>query len=137
MDFVRDKPSEPLPEETFTHSHLSWSSIAPYLLHPSNTTHGVLPIQLMRLTVFFHNLSPSFLWSMFWPGTLHFILYISSPNHCLLFAMPAHSDSTATMYETQTPPLTQSQVAAMTKPRPSYNCTWEKISLVPYYRSQQ
>jgi len=32
MDFVRDNPSEPVPEETFTHSHLSWSSIIPYLL---------------------------------------------------------------------------------------------------------
>ena len=27
------------------------------------------------LTVFFHNLSPSFLWSTSWPGTLHFILH--------------------------------------------------------------
>jgi len=23
LDFVRDKPGEPVPEETFTHSHLS------------------------------------------------------------------------------------------------------------------
>ena len=29
MDFVRDKMGEPVPEETFTHSHLSWSSIVP------------------------------------------------------------------------------------------------------------
>jgi len=27
LDFVQDNPSEPVPEETFTHSHLSWSSI--------------------------------------------------------------------------------------------------------------
>jgi len=33
MDFVRDNPGEPVPEETFTHSHLSWSPIVPYLLH--------------------------------------------------------------------------------------------------------
>ena len=33
MDFVRDNPGEPVLEETFTHSHLSWSSIVPYLLH--------------------------------------------------------------------------------------------------------
>jgi len=45
MDFVRDNPGEPVPEETFTHSHLSWSSIVPYLLHPSNTIHGILPVQ--------------------------------------------------------------------------------------------
>jgi len=25
LDFVRDNPVEPLPEETFIHSHLSWS----------------------------------------------------------------------------------------------------------------
>ena len=33
VDFVRDNPDEPLPEETFTHSQLSWSSVIPYLLH--------------------------------------------------------------------------------------------------------
>jgi len=31
-DFVRDNPGELVPEETFTHSHLSWSSIIAYLL---------------------------------------------------------------------------------------------------------
>jgi len=36
MDFVQDNPGEPVTEETFTHSHLSWSSIVPYLLHPFN-----------------------------------------------------------------------------------------------------
>jgi len=45
MDFVRDNPGEPVPEETFTHLHLSWSSIVPYLLLPSNTIHGILPVQ--------------------------------------------------------------------------------------------
>jgi len=40
-------------EETFTHSHLSWSSIVPYLLHLSTTIHGILPVQSMYLTVFF------------------------------------------------------------------------------------
>ena len=29
MEFVRDNPGEPIPEETFTHSHPSWSSIIP------------------------------------------------------------------------------------------------------------
>jgi len=74
MDFVRDNPGEPVPDETFTPSHLSWPSIVPYLLHPPNTIHGILPVQSMRLTIFFHNLSPSFLWSTSWPGTIHFIL---------------------------------------------------------------
>jgi len=45
----------------------------PYLLPPSTTIHGILPVQFTCLTVFFHNLSPSFLWSTSWPGTLHFI----------------------------------------------------------------
>jgi len=78
-------PGEPVPEETFTHSHLSWSSIIPYLLPPSITIHG---IQFTCLTVFFHNLSPSFFWSTSWPGT------ISSPNHCLLFTAHAHTIAT-------------------------------------------
>ena len=29
VDFVRDNPGEQVPEETFTHSHSSWSSIIP------------------------------------------------------------------------------------------------------------
>jgi len=29
VDFVWDNPGELVPEETFTHSHLSWSSIIP------------------------------------------------------------------------------------------------------------
>jgi len=47
LDFVRDNPGEPVTEETFTHSHSSWSLIVPYLLHPSNTIYGILPIQFM------------------------------------------------------------------------------------------
>jgi len=37
--------------------------------------HGILSVQFTCLTVFFHNLSPSILWSTSWPGTLHFILH--------------------------------------------------------------
>jgi len=29
VDFVRDHPGKPVAEETFTHSHSSWSSIIP------------------------------------------------------------------------------------------------------------
>ena len=47
----------------------------PYLLPPFTTIHGILPIQSMCFTVFFHNLSSSFLCSTSWPGTLHFILH--------------------------------------------------------------
>jgi len=46
LDFVLDKPGEPVPEETFTKSHLLWSSVVPYLLHPSITIHGILLVQL-------------------------------------------------------------------------------------------
>ena len=63
LDFVLDNPGEPVSEGTFTHSHLSWSSIIPYLLPPSVMIHDILPVQFMCLTVFLHNLSPSFLWS--------------------------------------------------------------------------
>jgi len=58
MGFVWDNLGEPVPEETFTHSHLSWSSIVHNLLLPSNTIHGILPVQSKCLAVFFHNLSP-------------------------------------------------------------------------------
>jgi len=75
MDFVRDNPGEPVPEETFIHSHLSCSSIFPYLLHPSTMIHSILPVQSTYLTIIFHNLSPSYLWSTSWPSTLHFILH--------------------------------------------------------------
>jgi len=75
VDFVRDNPDEPVPEETFTHSHLSWLSIVPYLLHPSTTIHSILPAQSTRLTVPLHNLSPSPLWSTSYLGTLYLILH--------------------------------------------------------------
>jgi len=66
LHFVQDNPVEMVPEETFTHSHQSWSSVVPYLLHPSNTVHGIILVQFT--CVFFHNLSPSFLWSTSWPA---------------------------------------------------------------------
>jgi len=75
LDFARDNPGELVPEETLTHSHLSQSAVMPYLLPPSMTIHGILPVQFTCLTVFFHNLSLGFLWSTSWPGTLHFILH--------------------------------------------------------------
>jgi len=36
---------------------------------------GILPVQFTCLTVCFRNLSPSFLSSTSWPGTLHFMLH--------------------------------------------------------------
>jgi len=58
--FVRDNPVEPLMEETCTHSHLSWSSVIPYLLHLLWSM-AFLLFSLCEWSVFFHNLSPSFL----------------------------------------------------------------------------
>jgi len=75
LDFVRDNLGKPVPEETFSHSHLPCSSIITYLLPPSITIHGILSVQFTCLAVFFHNLTGSFLWSTSWPGTLHFILH--------------------------------------------------------------
>ena len=45
---VRDYPGEPVPEETFTHSHLSCSSVILYQLPPSITIHSILPSQYLR-----------------------------------------------------------------------------------------
>jgi len=73
--FVRDDPCEPVPEETFTHLHLSWSSTILYQLPLSTTIHSILPVQFTCLTVFLHNLSPGPLWSTSLSGTLHFILH--------------------------------------------------------------
>jgi len=39
-------PEQPGPKETFTHSHLSWSSIIPYLLPPSITIHSIFPCSI-------------------------------------------------------------------------------------------
>jgi len=91
--FCQGQPKWAGTRMNITHSHLSWSSVVPYLLHPSITVHDILPVQFMCLAVFFHNLSPSFLWSTSWPGTLHF-MYHTSPNHCLLFAAHAHTIAT-------------------------------------------
>jgi len=83
--FSRSTLGEPVPEETFTHSHLSWSSIIPYLHPPSFTIHDILLVQFMCLTVFFHNFSSSFLCSTSWPATLHFILHTFLHPNIVLF----------------------------------------------------
>ena len=85
MDFVWDNPGEPMPEETFTHSHLSWSSIVPYLLHPSNTIHGVLPIQSTHLTIFFHNLQVFFGLPLGLAPSISYSIHLF-PSHRLLFS---------------------------------------------------
>jgi len=84
LDSVRDNPGEPVPEETFTHSHLSWSSIILYLLNPFIINNSILPIQFTCLTVFLHNLSPSFLWSTW---LTHFILHIFLHTIIVFFSL--------------------------------------------------
>ena len=84
IDFVRDNPGEPVPEKIFTHLHLSWSSIASYLLHLSNMIHGILPVQSMCLTIFFPQSLSKF-------SLIYLAPYISSPDHCFLFTTHAHN----------------------------------------------
>jgi len=91
--FVCDYQGEQVPEETFTHSHLSWSLTIHYQLLPSIMIHSILPVQFTCLTVFLYNLSPSPFWSTSWSGTLtlHFIHHTLSsfrntcPYHRNLF----------------------------------------------------
>jgi len=90
LNSVRDNLGEPIPEGTFTHSYLSWSSVIS-LLPPYITIHGILPVQFTCLTVFSHNLCSSFLWSTSWPGTLSFILHTFLH---LLFTAHAHTITT-------------------------------------------
>jgi len=43
--FVWDYLGESVPEETFSHLHLSWSSTILYQLPPSATIDNILPVQ--------------------------------------------------------------------------------------------
>ena len=81
LDFVQDYPDESVPEETFTHSHLSWSSIILHRLPPSTAIHGILPDQFIGLTVFLHNLCPNLLWCFVWHPPLHQIQSKQTDNH--------------------------------------------------------
>ena len=91
-NFFRDNLGEPVPEETFTHSHLSWSSVVPYLLYPSITIHHPWhpPCSIyVPDSLFPQSLSKfSLVYVLAWHPPLH-TPYISSPNHCLLFAAHA------------------------------------------------
>jgi len=50
--WVTDYPCKPVPEETFAHLQLSWSSTIPYQLPPSTTIHSILPVQFTCLQFF-------------------------------------------------------------------------------------
>jgi len=87
LDFVQDKPGEPVPEETFIHSHLSWSSIIPYLLPPSTMIHKFRGTYSEKQFSFLFNLlleslfAPPISRLLVWNHPLH-APHISSPNHC-------------------------------------------------------
>jgi len=92
--FLQDNPIEPVPEETFIHSHLSWSSVIPYLLSPSIAIHGICPDQFTCLTVF-SIISLQVLFDL--PLGLApsiYASYISSPNNHSFFAAHAHTIAT-------------------------------------------
>jgi len=78
LNFVRDNPGESVPEETFTHSNLSWSSMIPYLISPSITFHGILCSIYMPDSVFPQPLSKFSLVYLL-PDTFHFILAFLHP----------------------------------------------------------
>jgi len=56
--------------------------------------HGILPVQFTCLTVFFHNLSPSFPWSTSWPGILHLIPHTFLHPIIVFFVANAHTNAT-------------------------------------------
>ena len=68
-------PGRPVPEETLTHSHPSWSSDILYHLRPFTTISGILFVHFTCLTVLSYNLSPGPLWSSSWSWTPNFILH--------------------------------------------------------------
>jgi len=90
-----DNLGEPVPEGTFTHSHLLWSSIIPYLLAPSFTIHSRLLVQFPCLTVLFHNICPSLIWSTsgLEPSTSYSIHFFTQ-----LDLFTAHVDTIATCF---------------------------------------
>jgi len=97
LDFVRYNLGEPVPEETFTHSTpimvishpLSASSICYNLWHPPCSIYMPDSLFLQSLLKF----SFVYLYLLAWHPQLH-SPYISSPNHCLLFAAHAHTIAT-------------------------------------------
>ena len=91
---------EPVPEETFTHSHSSWSSIIPSAFsmyyepwHPPYSIHVLCSLFPQSLSKF------SLVYLLAWYPPLH-TPYISSPNHCLLFAAHAHTIATCSIVVT-------------------------------------
>jgi len=94
LRFCQDNPGELVPEETFIHSYLFWSSIVIYLF-PHLLWY--MASSLCVWQCFLHKLCPvsksSLVYLLDWHPALH-IPYISSANHCLLIAKCAHTIAT-------------------------------------------
>jgi len=87
--FVQDYPGEPVLEETFTHSHVFWSSTILYQLPPFTMIHSILPVQFTRIFCITY-LQVLFVLPLgLEPSTSHSIHFL--PNHCLLFTTHAHT----------------------------------------------
>jgi len=81
---VWDYQGEPVPAETSTHSHLSWSSTIPYQLPAHTTIHSILSVQFTCKRNFLYNLSTGPHWSCSWTGTIQFILH-TYPDPVIIF----------------------------------------------------
>jgi len=120
LDSVQDNPGELVPEETFTHSHLSWSSVIPYLLPPSITINGIPCSIYVPGSLFPQSLSKfSLVCLLVWHPQLH-TPYISSPKHCLLFAAHAHTITTCFAV---VPRLCHLNLVFLSQPFTSFNTT--------------
>jgi len=99
LDFVWDNPREPIPTETFTHSHLHCIVAINHPLSASSIYYNPWPHPCsiyMSDSLFPQPLSKfSLVYLLAWHPPLH-TPYISSPTHCLLFA--THANTIATCF---------------------------------------
>ena len=121
MDFVWDNLGEPVREETFTHSHSSWSSIIPICFRHLLRSMASSLFNPRGLQSFSTISLPSFLWSTSWPGTLHFILHTILHPIIVFFSqyMPIPSQ----------PVLCSTEIMS-SKPSLPLNCTIHSRSLL-------
>ena len=89
---VRDNPCRPVPEETLTHSHPSWSSDILYHLPPFTMVNGILFVHFTCLTLVQPLSRSCLVFLLVLDPQLH-TPYLSSPNHHLLFAAHAHTNA--------------------------------------------
>jgi len=103
---VWDYQGRPVPEETLTHSHPSWSSDILYQLPPfasassiSSFLHSILCVQFTCLTVLSDNLSPGPLWSSSWSWALY-ILSTSTSSTSTSCSMHFFTQSSSSLRST-------------------------------------